>query len=139
MTNIMQPGERHDTDDDHPPSVDIRAGGCNGALRNALRCSHMGVEQTVSIEANNRGWDRWILSTYNKIMYRDMAGKRKGTDTKIPKNGDSLKWRLLYNRKKKRYSCLSGGCAIIITTGKCAIVITSRKKKVLVTTGKKKF
>ena len=39
----------------------------------------MGVEQTVSTEANNRGWDGWILSTYNKT-----AGKRGGTDTKIP-------------------------------------------------------
>ncbi len=44
----------------------------------------MGVEQTVSTEANNRGWDHWILSTYNKTTYRDMAGKREGTDTKIP-------------------------------------------------------
>ncbi len=44
----------------------------------------MGVEQTVSTEANNRAWDRWILSTYNKTTYRDMAGKREGTDTKIP-------------------------------------------------------
>jgi hypothetical protein len=44
----------------------------------------MGVEQTVSTEANNRGWDRWILYTYNKTTYQDMAGKREGTDTKIP-------------------------------------------------------
>ncbi len=44
----------------------------------------MGVEQVVSTEANNRGWDRWISSTYNKTTYRDMAGKREGTDTKIP-------------------------------------------------------
>jgi hypothetical protein len=44
----------------------------------------MGVEQTVSTEANNRGWDCWIVSTYNKTMYRNMAGKKEGTDTKIP-------------------------------------------------------
>ncbi len=44
-----------------------------------------------------------------------------------------------YDRIKKGYSCLSGGCAIIITTGKkrysrlsggCAIIIMTRKKKI---------
>jgi hypothetical protein len=43
-----------------------------------------------------------------------------------------------YDRKKKSFSCLSGGCAIVITTGKkkvlelsgrCAIVITAGKRK----------
>jgi hypothetical protein len=34
----------------------------------------MGVEQTLSTEA-----DRWILSTYNKTTYQDIAGKREGT------------------------------------------------------------
>ncbi len=43
-----------------------------------------------------------------------------------------------YDRKKKTYSRLSGGCAIVVTTGKkrysrlsgrCAIVITNVKKK----------
>ncbi len=43
-----------------------------------------------------------------------------------------------YERKKKRYSHLSGGCAIIITTGKkrysrlsggCVIIIRTEKKR----------
>ncbi len=46
-----------------------------------------------------------------------------------------------YDWKKKSSSCLSGGCAIVVTTGKkkssrlsggCAIVITTGKTKVLV-------
>ncbi len=44
-----------------------------------------------------------------------------------------------YDRKKKRYSRLSGGCILVITTGKksschlsggCAIIITTGKKNI---------
>jgi hypothetical protein len=84
---------------------------------------------------------------------RDHYYDRKKKDTVVCLAGA----RSLVRPEKKKYSRLSGGCAIVITTGKtksssplsggCAIVITTGKKRnsrlsggcaIIIMTGKKK-